>query len=158
MSMQSKNKNQKQTKNSTWYSEGIRFECQGSGQCCTSHGEYGFVYFTYKDRTKAAKLLNITVDEFTKKYCSKTDGIFHLIERSDNPDCIFLKDKRCSIYSARPTQCRTWPFWPEHMSAKRWAKDIASFCPGVGKGQIVPLLEIENIIKEQEQSNRELGT
>lgn len=141
-----------------WWSEGLRFECQQSGNCCTSHGEYGFVYLTLEDREVFAKYFKISVDEFTKKYCAKTDGIYHLIERKDNPDCIFLKDKRCSVYEARPTQCRTWPFWSEHMNAKSWNKDIASFCAGVGKGPLISSVEIEKAIKIQDKSNKKLGT
>jgi uncharacterized protein len=42
-----------------WYDDGIKFECQGSGKCCVSHGEYGFVYVTASDRKKMAKLVGI---------------------------------------------------------------------------------------------------
>jgi len=37
-------------KKDKWYADGIRFECQGSGKCCSSRGEYGFVYLTKGDR------------------------------------------------------------------------------------------------------------
>ena len=32
--------------------KGIRFECQGSGNCCVSRGTYGFVYLSKKDIKK----------------------------------------------------------------------------------------------------------
>ena len=146
------------TKRKKWYAEGVRFECQGSGKCCTSHGEYGFVYLTLEDRERFAKHFKISVDEFTVKYCAKTDGIWHLRERKKNPDCIFLDGKSCGAYAARPTQCRTWPFWPEIMSAKAWKKDVVSFCPGVGKGPLISSVEIEKALKEQSDSNSRLGT
>ena len=31
------------------YKEGIKFECQSSGNCCVSRGSYGFVYLSLKD-------------------------------------------------------------------------------------------------------------
>ncbi|MFZ4403918.1 MAG: YkgJ family cysteine cluster protein, partial [Pseudobdellovibrionaceae bacterium] len=74
------------------------------------------------------------------------------------PDCLFLKDKKCSIYEARPTQCRTWPFWPEVMPAKAWKKDVVSFCPGVGKGKLWSPEEIKSILQLQADSEQELIT
>lgn len=138
-----------------WWKDGVQFECQGSGKCCVSHGEYGFVHLTLSDRKRIAKLLKVKLADFEAKYCDVTDGSYHLIE-SGNPNCMFLKDKRCSIYEARPTQCRTWPFWPEVMNAKTWKKEVASFCPGVGKGRTWSAKEIEKIVKEQSDSETEL--
>ncbi|MGE0762362.1 MAG: YkgJ family cysteine cluster protein [Bdellovibrionales bacterium] len=130
-----------------WWSEGVQFECQGSGKCCTSHGEFGFVFLTLKDRRRFAKHFKMTTAAFTTQYCDRQGEHFHLKEDPKNPDCMFLKAKRCSVYEARPTQCRTWPFWPEVMSAKAWKKDVAAFCPGVGKGPVVPASKIREALK-----------
>ncbi len=137
-------------KSKKWWSEGVRFECQGSGKCCVSHGQYGFVFFTLADRQRAAKFFKISTREFTKKYCDKDqNGHFHLKEETSKTDCLFLKNARCTIYSARPTQCKTWPFWPEVMGPKTWARDVAAFCPGVGKG---PVISAEEIQKQLDQN------
>jgi Fe-S-cluster containining protein len=64
-------------------------------------------------------------------------------------DCVFLRrDEKgrglCSIYPVRPTQCRTWPFWPENLSSKRaWitAKKRTP-CPGMDNGKLVPIHQI----------------
>jgi len=138
--------------------KGFRFECQQSGKCCTSHGEFGFVYLTKDDRVQMAKHLGLSRAEFEKKYCEKTDGIWHLIERKNNPDCLFLKGKSCGVYEARPTQCRTWPFWPDNMNAKTWTKEIATFCPGVGKGRVWTKEEVQEQLSLQKQSDEALGT
>jgi len=138
----------------TWWDKGVRFECQGSGKCCTSHGEFGFVFLTLADRQRMAKHLKMTTQAFTRKYCDKTNGAYHLHEDGKNPDCMFLRGKSCGIYQARPTQCRTWPFWPEVMSAKQWAADVKSFCPGVGKGPLRSAETIRQQIQEQEAAER----
>ena len=39
---------------------GTRFECQGSGNCCVSRGSYGYVYLSMTDRKKLAKLFNLS--------------------------------------------------------------------------------------------------
>jgi Fe-S-cluster containining protein len=136
--------------------DGVRFQCQGSGQCCTSHGEFGFVFVTLSDRQNLAKLLKISTSKFTKTYCEKQNGFFHLIERPDNPDCLFLKNKKCTVYHARPTQCRTWPFWPEIMNPKAWKKEIVNFCPGADKGKVWSYAKIEEQVQAQTKSENDL--
>lgn len=139
-----------------WWSEGIQFQCQGSGKCCTSHGEFGFVFLSLKDRRRFAKHLGISTLKFTKEYCDQRSGAYHLKEDPKNTDCMFLKNKGCSVYEARPMQCRTWPFWPEVMGAKTWKKEVVSFCPGVGKGKIYTKEEIEMNLLLQDQTEDDI--
>ena len=121
----------------------IRFECQGSGNCCVSRGTYGFVYLSKKDIKKLSDGFKITEQNFVNNYCQKTDGFIHLKElKKNNGNCIFLKDNKCTVYKSRPIQCRTWPFWPENMNTKTWNNDIAKNCPGVGKGKVKTQKEI----------------
>jgi hypothetical protein len=141
-----------------FYEDGLKFQCQGSGNCCTSHGEFGFVFLTLEDRRRFAKQLNISTAAFTRGYCEMRDGVWHLKEDPKNPDCMFLKNKRCSVYEARPTQCRTWPFWPEVLNPKAWTKEVASFCPGVGKGKTWSKEEIETIAAEDSENASRFGT
>lgn len=137
----------------SWWADGVRFSCQGSGRCCVSRGAYGYVYLTLEDRRRLAAALGLPTREFTRRYCAKTDGLVHL--RDEGPDCRFLEEQRCGVYEARPTQCRTWPFWPENMNARAWTA-IAAYCPGVGKGQTVPAEEIRRILREQRASTAQL--
>lgn len=134
-----------------WWHKGVQFECQGSGKCCVSRGEYGYVYLTLKDRQALAKLFSLSTREFSKKYCDK-DSLGNWKVSDFTSACRFLDGKRCKVYEARPTQCRTWPFWPEVMSAKGWAKEVASYCPGVGKGRVWSKEEIEVQLKKQIRS------
>ena len=145
-----------QKNRSDWWDKGIRFECQGSGNCCLSRGEYGFVFLTRNDRKLMADHLGLRIREFTRTYCEKTKGFYHLKESKQRPECLFLEGKKCGIYSARPTQCRTWPFWPEVMNAKTWNKEVKSFCPGVGKGRLWTKDEIEKNMRQQESSEKAL--
>lgn len=139
-----------------WWSEGIQFECQGSGNCCLSRGEYGYVFLTRDDRVQMAKHLNLALKDFTKKYCDQKNGVYHLKEESTRTECVFLNGKRCNVYEARPVQCRTWPFWPEVMNAKTWNKEVKTFCPGVGKGKVHQPEEIQKILNEQAHSETQL--
>lgn len=134
----------------SWYKNGLKFECQGSGKCCTSHGEYGYVYLTNKDIKKASQFLNLTVKKFINEYCELDhDSESYFLNQGSDKDCLFLQNKKCSIYTARPMQCKTWPFWSETMNAKTWKKEVANFCPGINKGRLYSAQEIDNIVNEQ---------
>ena len=135
-----------------FYAEGIQFECQGSGKCCTSRGSYGFVYLTDADQKRFAKYFGITKAQFLKQYCGEKGGHVHLIDPPENKgDCMFLKKNQCSAYVARPEHCRTWPFWPENMNPKTWNNEIKTFCPGVGKGKIHSFEEIKAVLDSQKE-------
>jgi Fe-S-cluster containining protein len=128
------------------FEKGMRFECQGTGRCCMSRGTYGYVYLSLSDRKRMANSLGLGLSEFTRGYCDKTSGLFHL--KNPEKDCQFLEGTRCAAYEGRPTQCRTWPFWPENMNARTWNSDVAPFCAGVGKGKLHTPEEIQKILDE----------
>ena len=97
--------------------KGIRFECQGSGNCCVSRGTYGFVYLSKKDIKKLSDGFKITEQKFVKNYCQKTDGFIHLKElKKNNGNCIFLKDNKCTVYKSIPIQWITWPSYTLYRS------------------------------------------
>ena len=74
------------------FKEGIKFECQGSGNCCVSRGSYGFVYLSDKDLKRFSNYFKLSIDKFKSKFCQITDGFIHLSEKkSFNGKCIFLK-------------------------------------------------------------------
>jgi len=127
-----------------WYADGVRFSCQPDcGKCCTRHGDYDYVYLDGGDVTRLAAHFDMPVAQFRKRWTRKDDG--HTILKMDGPACPFLDGTRCGVYGARPTQCGTFPFWPENLkSAKTW-DELADFCPGVGQGELIPL----HVIRDQ---------
>ena len=127
------------------YSKGMRFQCQRSSNCCVSRGSYGFVYLSKKDILRLSKYTDLSIKDFIKLYCEKTDGFVHFRERRKNGECQFLEKKRCSIYAARPTQCRTWPFWNENMKAKYGMKKCNHFVLALVKVKLFKLLKLINI-------------
>ena len=144
-------------KKDKFWANGIQFQCQGSGNCCVSRGGYGAVYLTLEDRRRIAKLLRMRTASFTKKYCDLENEVWKL-KYLGKPECVFLEGKRCGIYHGRPTQCRTWPFWPEIMNAKAWSSEMVAFCPGAGKGKIWSKEEVEQQLKVQIASENQYGT
>ncbi len=136
-------------KRNKFYQNGMRFECQKSGKCCRFRGSYGYIYLSLNERQQMADHLGISTIKFTKRYMEKTDRLLHL--KQPEKHCPFLKNNRCSVYKARPIQCRTWPFWPENMREKVWKEEIEPYCPGIGKGKLYSAQEIEEIIRAQKE-------
>lgn len=133
-----------------FFKDGIRFKCQGTGRCCTARGTYGYVYFNRQDRRQIARYLGMRTSDFTRRYCDSHDGLYYL--KNPDQDCTFLRNSRCSVYPARPTQCRVWPFYPENLNTRTWRKEVESFCPGVGKGPLYTEDQIRALAKKMEEA------
>lgn len=132
-----------------WYSQGLSFQCTGCGQCCT--GAPGYIWVNEQEILEIAQFLNLSISEFSKRYLRKVNDRFSLLEMPKNYDCIFLKDKKCQIYSVRPTQCRTYPWWPQTLKDEKAWKEAAKFCEGIRiDAPLVPFDEIEKQKKIQE--------
>ena len=131
---------------SIWYRDGLCFECTGCGQCCT--GAPGYVWVNEEEIQTISNFLQISIEEFAKKYLRQVNGKLSLIELPKTYDCVFLKDKKCQIYSVRPTQCRTFPWWPLLLKSENDWNEAARYCEGIRT--TAPLVELE-IIEQQKQ-------
>jgi len=134
-------------KSKPWYHNGLAFECIRCGRCCAGPGE-GYVWVRPEEIEAAAEHLGMSVEEFRQRYTRRVGRRVSLIEDQATKDCIFLsRDEKglpmCLIYPVRPTQCRTWPFWPTNLiSPAAW--NLAGIrCPGINRGPLHPLGEIE---------------
>ena len=66
---------------------------------------------------------------------------------------IFLKDKKCQIYSVRPTQCRTFPWWPQNLKSEKEWQEAARYCEGIHpEASLVPFETIEQQRSIQENA------
>lgn len=140
-----------------WFVEGLSFECTQCGNCCT--GPPGYVWFNDDELVAMADFLNVGVDQFLDRFGHRVNGRWTLNEQwnaaSKGYDCVFLRrDEKgkalCSIYSVRPGQCRTWPFWPENLKSHRAWRRAARHCPGMnngltGEGRFYPADQIKII-------------
>jgi Fe-S-cluster containining protein len=60
-----------------------------------------------------------------------------------NGDCVFFeKGVGCTIYSIRPRQCRSWPFWESNVRTSADWERTKSVCPGSGQGALISAEEI----------------
>lgn len=93
-----------------------------------------------------AQHLNLSIDAFSEQYLRSIGDRISLKEDPNNFDCVFLQDgKRCSIYDVRPTQCKTFPWWPANLKNKKEWKEAARLCEGINhpEAPVIPLEQIE---------------
>jgi Fe-S-cluster containining protein len=104
---------------------------QCEGNCCI--GESGYIWINSSEIENLANHLNLEVDQLVEKYLTKVGYKYTINEQKlseTNYACIFfdLKKKQCLIYEARPTQCRTFPFWDYF---KNRVNEVKDECPAI---------------------------
>lgn len=125
-----------------WYKDGLHFKCTECGQCCT--GAPGYIWVTEEEMKEIADHLKVTLEEFIRMYVRRVNKRYSLLERPKTYDCVFLNGKKCQIYSVRPIQCRTFPWWPGHLKSREDWQEAAKYCEGINdNAPIVPYETIE---------------
>jgi Fe-S-cluster containining protein len=125
-----------------WYHEGLRFKCTQCGNCCT--GAPGYVWVNQEEIEQLAAAVGEEVERFEKLYVRKI-GVRKSLVEFPNGDCVFFDNqtRRCTVYAARPRQCRTWPFWDSNLRTEENWEETCRVCPGSGHGKLYQLEQIE---------------
>ena len=128
-----------------WYQDGLRFTCTRCGNCCT--GAPGYVWVTPAELEALAAHLGEPVETVRAVYTWEEQGRRSLREKA-NGDCVFYEHGAgCTVYAARPTQCRTWPFWESTTETPAAWKQTRQTCPGAGHGDLIPAEEITRRVR-----------
>jgi uncharacterized protein len=132
---------------------GLRFACQrGCINCCD---QQGYVYLSEDDLKRAAGFVGMSAAAFEKKYIYRTRHQRRFRKPRDR-QCPFLESTGCSIHPAKPTQCRTFPFWPEMVENRAEWDQASRFCPGIGKGPLIQIGTAMEIAEEQRRAYPEM--
>lgn len=129
---------------SSFYQNGLKFECQRCSFCC-GHSP-GFVYLSKTDLLNLCKHFHMDIQTFVEKYCRWADYYYGTkvlaLKEKKNYDCI-LWENGCSAYLARPIQCSTYPFWDWIIESSNSWEECAKECPGINKGKTWTFEDIE---------------
>ena len=126
-----------------WYKGGLQFECKVCGRCCT--GGSGYVWVSQEEIDCIAAHLGLSTLIFEQAFVWTVRPQRRSLKEHPNGDCVLQNDKTrgCQVYSERPIQCRTWPFWTQNLVSPKTWKTVASKCPGCNNGRLYLLEEIE---------------
>ena len=131
-----------------WYIAGLHFECQQCGNCCAGPDE-GVIWISKSEIEKLAEHLGQTIAEVRKKHLKRYGFRYSIKENPLSKDCVFLTSRGCTIYNARPAQCRNWPFWESNLKSLDEWNITAQKCHGINKGKLYTFDEIEKIKKRK---------
>jgi uncharacterized protein len=137
--------------NAPFYRGGLRFACHQCGHCCT--GEPGYVYVDERESRALADWLGLDVAVFYQTCLRRVPSGLSLLERADG-SCVFY-DGGCTVYGARPKQCRTYPFWPDVLGSERRWNEEARRCPGIGEGPLFDVVSIEALLRSEGSASTE---
>ncbi len=133
--------------------DGLPFECTACGDCCT--GDPGYVWVNDDEIARLAAHLGLTPAAFEAEHVRKVGSRRSLFERMSG-DCVLFDPatRRCTVYEARPVQCRTWPFWSDNLASPEAWEETCEVCPGSGRGPLVPVQAIRARLREHAAARR----
>ena len=120
----------------------VRFSCTQCGKCCLTGGDY-YVYLTAAESEAIRNRLQLSRSWFHRRYLGRLEAGERVLASGKDARCIFLDDSgQCRVYSVRPLQCRTYPFWPELTGSARAWNSEAQRCEGINRGAVIPVTTI----------------
>ena len=125
----------------SWYQEGLKFECTRCGACCT--GAPGYVWVNKQEIADIAASRGEAVEAMTTAYVRRV-GMRNTLREQANGDCVFYdRGQGCTVYAARPRQCRSWPFWDSNLKTPQAWGQTCGECPGAGKGTFYSVEQLQ---------------
>ena len=107
-------------------------ECEGS--CCK--GRSGNIWVNAEEIGRIVGFLKSNQVDVIQRYLNPAGNRLSIRERSAGGQfvCIFFdnQEKKCTIYAARPDQCRRFPFWQYYRDR---VEQLVDECPGVRLNQ-----------------------
>jgi Fe-S-cluster containining protein len=134
-----------------FYAAGLRFSCARCSSCCRH--ESGFVYLSENDLSRLAHAFKMEYTAFIQTWCRWVpfDGAERLsLKEKSNFDCIFW-NAGCTVYDARPLQCRAFPFWDNVVCSPQAWETAGRGCPGINTGEARAREEIERFLRMMEE-------
>lgn len=134
----------------------LHFECTQCGRCCIGGSEY-HVFLRPAEAERIRAYLGLSRAWFRRRYLRRLADGDLVAAAGPQGRCVFLSaGGRCRVYGARPTQCRTYPFWAEVVRSRGSWEAEAQRCEGIGRGGAVPLERIRAALRRQQAAEADI--
>ena len=108
------------------------------------------MYLSENDLSRLANDSKMDYTAFVETWCrwvplNRDRERLSLREKS-NFDCIFWNNG-CTVYNARPLQCRAFPFWDSVVCSEEAWITTGQACPGINSGDYYEMEKIDGFIR-----------
>ena len=133
------------------FTDSLHFSCIRCSSCCRHEG--GYVYLSENDLKLLENMLKMPLAALINTWCRWIPYVNFTerlaLKEKSNYDCIFWgANEGCTVYNARPLQCRTFPFWDHVVCSEDAWKKAALYCPGINNGELHPKEQIEELLRQ----------
>ncbi len=106
-----------------------QIDCRACANCC----KVATVKLSVRDSERLTRYLRVPAARFRAEYTAESEEEGTVLRRSDAAGCIFLADKDCTVYDARPDICQRFPHLVRgsgSIASRMWQfVDRACYCP-----------------------------
>ncbi|NJL34235.1 MAG: YkgJ family cysteine cluster protein [Chloroflexaceae bacterium] len=133
----------------SFYQNGLRFECTRCSRCCARAGFRVPVGLGPPRPRTSDQFAGGRVRAGVLCSCPQQNGLRLSLKEKPNFDCIFWEPGGCRVYEARPLQCRSYPFWSDHLRTEAAWSELEESCPGVNHGTLHPRETIDDWLRRR---------
>ena len=124
----------------------LRFSCTQCGKCCLTAGDY-YVYLTEAESELIRERLQLSRNWFRRRYLENLEEGERVLASGKDDGCIFLDaNGQCRVYSVRPLQCRSYPFWRYLTGSARSWINVARSCEFINLFNVIPVASIHRFV------------
>ena len=129
------------------YPVAVRFQCTKCGICCGDTKEKTrHILLLKTEAEQIAAATSQPTSKFTAKIKDKAPYSYEM-KKTEDGKCIFLKNNRCTIYSARPLICKFYPFELKITYSGKHTFLYTPECPGINKGPILSKKHFRKLLR-----------
>jgi hypothetical protein len=128
------------------YPPNVGFTCNLCGLCCgdTPQKTRHILLLECEAEEISAKSV-LPIEEFAVEKADCSPYVYEM-KKPNGGKCFFLKDNKCSIYSARPLICRFYPFELRYdKNRNNHVFNYTQECPTINKGKALTKTDFEEL-------------
>ncbi len=116
----------------------VRFACSRCGLCCgDTKQKTRHILLLETEAGKIARHTAQSINDFSIEIKDKHPYVYEM-KKTNEGQCVYLKDNQCTIYSLRPLICMFYPFELKFDEDKGlYIFEFTFECPGINQGAVL---------------------